>query len=640
MSQIILGTAGHIDHGKTALIKALTGVDLDRLKEEKERGITIELGFASLSLSSDQKIGIVDVPGHERFVKRMVAGAGGIDIVMLIVAADDGIMPQTKEHFEICQLLDIKHGLIVITKKDLVDPEWLELVKDDINQLITGTFLEGAPIIPVSSITQEGISRVISAIEQIIPKVGEKSSAGIPFLPVDRIFTMKGFGTVATGTLISGKIRLGETVEVLPSCLQAKIRGLQVHNDAVEISLAGQRTAINLKSFEKGAIKRGDVLSLPDQLKPTHRFDVKLEIIPDASNPLKHGEEVRLHLFTSQTKARIISYAGNVLEPGGSYFVQLRFAEPLVSIPGARFVIRNIDASRTIGGGIILSPHPPKHRRKDPDTLAWFQMLQDKRLEDIVATLARNAGVNGISRNELLRQANAPTEQIKKTWKELKGKKMLVEINADLHQAIHSETFLSYQNRLETILKEYHQKNPLNSGMLLEEAKHRLKIKQSNKFYGFLLQTMEKKGAIKTREDAIYLAGHQISLTPGQMKLKTAVESAISSKELAPPTLRELSDQFAVPSSEIKTILKLSVQEKIFVKVKEDLWFARQHLSGLSQKLVEYLKTNKELTPGDFKKITGLSRKYSIPLLEYFDREKITIRVGDKRLLRESKSLG
>ncbi|MCD6353538.1 MAG: selenocysteine-specific translation elongation factor [Proteobacteria bacterium] len=640
MSQIILGTAGHIDHGKTALIKALTGVDLDRLKEEKERGITIELGFASLSLSSDQRIGIVDVPGHERFVKRMVAGAGGIDIVMLIVAADDGVMPQTREHFAVCQLLGIKHGLIVITKKDLVEPEWLDLVKDDIKQLIKGTFLDGAPIIPVSSITREGITHVVSAIEQIVPNVGEKASDGIPFLPVDRIFTMKGFGTVATGTLISGTIRLGETLEVLPAGLQAKVRGLQVHNSAVEASLAGQRTAINLKGFEKGFIKRGDVLSLPDLLEPAHRFDVRLELLPDAPAPLKHGEEVRLHLFTSQTLARIISYENNVLEPGGSYFVQLRFAEPLVSIPGARFVIRNIDASRTIGGGIILSPHPPKHRRKDPNTRIWFQMLEDKKLEDILATLARNAGINGITRKDLLRQVNAPAGEIEKTWKDLKKKKMVVEINPDSHQAIHCETLIAYENRLETILKEYHRQNPLKTGMLLEEAKNRLGIKQSNKFYDCLIQAMEKKGSIKTRDDAIHHAGHQISLTPGQTKLKTDIESALSSMGLTPPTLRELTDQFSVSPSEIKTILKLSVQERSVVRVKEELWFAREHIALLAQKVIEYLKENKELTPGDFKKITGISRKYSIPLLEYFDREKITVRVGDKRLLRESKSLG
>jgi len=324
MTQIILGTAGHIDHGKTALMKALTGIDLDRLKEEKERGITIELGFTSLALSSNLRIGVVDVPGHEKFIKRMVAGAGGIDIVILVVAADDGVMPQTREHLDICQLLNIKHGLIAVTKIDLVEPEWLELVKDDINQLTKGTFLEGAPIIPVSTITGEGIPQLISVLENIAPEIDKKSSDGLCFLPVDRVFTIKGFGTVVTGTLISGGIKVGETLEVLPVGLPVKVRGLQVYNNTVETSLAGQRTAINLQGVEKGSLKRGDILSHPDILKPSHRFDVRLRILSDVPQPLKHGDLIRLHLFTAQTTARIISYAGNILKPGGLYYAQLR----------------------------------------------------------------------------------------------------------------------------------------------------------------------------------------------------------------------------------------------------------------------------------------------------------------------------
>jgi len=369
MTQLILGTAGHIDHGKTALMKALTNVDLDRLKEEKARGITIELGFASLALPSNLRLGIVDVPGHEKFIKRMISGAGGVDIVVLVVAADDGVMPQTREHLDICQLLNIRTGLVAITKVDLVDSEWLELVQEDITQIVKGTFLEGNPIIPVSTVTGEGIPQLVSAIENIARTIDKRFSKGLCFLPVDRIFTMRGFGTVVTGTLISGEIKVGNTIEILPSGIQAKVRKIQVHNNAVETSLGGQRTAVNLQGIEKGSLKRGDILSHPDTLRPSYRFDVRLKLLTDAPHPLKHGDQVRLHIFTAQTLARIICYEEGMLEPGGTYHVQLRSSDPIVTIPGARFIIRNPDATRTLRPP---SPQTPPKRSKNKDLVSDF----------------------------------------------------------------------------------------------------------------------------------------------------------------------------------------------------------------------------------------------------------------------------
>lgn len=640
MTHVILGTAGHIDHGKTALIRALTGIDLDRLKEEKERGITIELGFASLPLSPDQRIGVVDVPGHEKFIKRMVAGAGGIDIVILIVAADDGIMPQTKEHFDICQLLDIRHGLIAITKTDLVEPEWVEMVKDDISHLVKGSFLDGVPIVPVSSVTGEGIPLIIAALKTIVPKIHQKSSQGLCFLPIDRIFTMKGFGTVATGTLISGKIAVGDNLEILPQGTKVKARGVQVYNESVPFSLAGQRTAINLQGAEKQWLQRGDVLSHPDSLKTSYRFDVRVRLLADTENPLKHGDQARIHLFTSQTKARVISYEGNVLAPGQSCYAQLRLSEPLASIPGARFILRNPTATRTIGGGTILDPHPPRHRRNDPGTKAWFHVLDDKKLDVIVTTLTRERGTTGITQKELFRRVAAPLDQIEKTWRNLIEARVIIEINLDSHQSVHAETLQSHMQKLQALLQEYHLQYPLKPGIPLEEARQKLGMDIPEKFFECLIQEMKKRGEIGVAGEVVHDTRHRIALSADQMKIKGEIEGLIVSQGLTPPTFRDLLTQFNISPETLKNFLSLSAKQGTVVKVKDDLYFSKNCLSDLRDKLIEFLKVNKELTPADFKELTGVSRKYSIPILEYFDREKVTMRSGDKRLLRDRKSLG
>jgi len=640
MIQLILGTAGHIDHGKTALMKALTNVDLDRLKEEKERGITIELGFASLTLPSGLRLGIVDVPGHEKFIKRMISGAGGVDLVLLAIAADDGVMPQTREHLAICQLLNIETGLVAITKVDLVDAEWLELVREDVAQVVKGTFLEGKPVIPVSAITGEGLPGLLSALESIAGTVRKRGSKGLCFLPVDRVFTMRGFGTVVTGTLISGQLSVGDTVEVLPSGFQAKVRKIQVHNDVVETSLAGQRTAVNLQGIEKSSLQRGENLSHPDTLKPSYRFDVRLTLLAGAPHHLKHGDQVRLHIFTAQTLARIICYEEGVLEPGGSYNIQLRFSDPLVTIPGARFIIRNPDATSTLGGGEVFDPHPPKHRRNDSQTNIWFQTFQGKKLEPILTAIAIASGVKGITKREILGRAHAPLEEIEATWGHLHKTKTLVEINPESHLSVHSVMIHACEQKLETLIKAYHQQNPMKPGMPAMEARHRLGLEVSARLFDYLLQEMKKKGAIGTSGEIVCHADHEVALKPEQVALKRDIEALYRSHGLTPPTLRELAAQFSAAPEVITNLLNLSVQEGTLLKVKDDLYFCKEHLAQLKKRLVEYLRENKELTPGEFKNMTDISRKYLIPLLEYFDREKITMRVGDKRLLRDGKSAG
>jgi selenocysteine-specific elongation factor SelB len=640
MTNIILGTAGHIDHGKTALIKALTGVDLDQLKEEKERGITIELGFTSLSIPGDQMIGVVDVPGHEKFIKRMIAGAGGIDLVMLVVAADDGVMPQTREHLEICHLLDIKYGLIALTKIDLVEPDWVELIREDLLKLVKGTFLEGAPIVPVSALTGKGIPQLISTIEALVPKIKKTFSGGLAFLPIDRVFSMKGFGTVVTGTLISGEISIGETIEILPEGLQAKVRGIQAHNSQIETAHAGQRTAINLQGVERSFFKRGDILSHPGTLEPSFRFDVWLKILPDIPQPIKHGDEIRFHLFTTQTLARVISYEGNVLEPDGEYFAQVRFSEPMTTIPGARFVIRNIDASRTIGGGQVLDPHPQKHRRNDPATKDWFKILHANNLETILTTLALTYGLEGMTQKEVLRRISALPKEIEKVWKSLLQSKTLVEVNPETQHAFHKEILVNHEQRLKTLLQDFHKNHPLKPGLPLEEARQRLGRRVSEELFKYFINELKTKGDIEVSGVVIHQTSHKVSLKAEQVKLKNEIEGALRTHGLTPPTVREFAAQVSISPEEIKNLLGLLVTEEKLIKVKDDLYFLKEQIVELKQKLIFFLEKNKELTPGDFKEITGVTRKYAIPLLEYFDREKVTMRKGDVRLLRERKQAG
>ncbi len=637
MSTIILGTAGHIDHGKTSLIKALTNEDLDRLKEEKERGITIELGFGSLSLSTRDRIGIVDVPGHEKFIRRMVAGAGGIDIVMLVVAADDGVMPQTKEHLDICQLLGIRYGLVALTKIDLVDEEWLEMVKEDVADLVKGTFLQGAPTIPVSAVTGEGLPALLAAIELLIPKVAPRTTDGPCFLPIDRIFTMKGFGTVVTGTLISGVARIGETLEILPQKIRAKVRGLQVHGKAVESSVAGQRTAINLQGIEKRGLERGEVLAHPDALEPSYRFDAQLTILPDSHQPLKHGDQVRLHLFTATTVARVISYEGNVLARGKSYPVQLRLDNPLASIPGARFVIRTINATRTIGGGVILDPHPPRHHRGDPAIKSWFETLQGNNLEKIITVLARQSEAQGITKKEIKGRVAAPTNQIAEAWMRLTDFGTLVPISPESNYAVHQETLAAYKGWLVQVLISFHNLNPLKAGMPLKEAEQQLGQGIAPRFYEYLFQHAEQEGVVEIRGNSLRLADHKISLSVQQVELKEKLASLFSSTGLTPPSVNELLKTLDVSKADLAGLLELLVKERIVVKIKDDLYFATAAVSDLKEHLVRFFQENAELAPGSLKEMTGISRKYAIPLLEYFDREKFTMRVGDKRILRERK---
>ncbi len=635
MKQIILGTAGHIDHGKTSLVKALTGIDTDRLKEEKERGITIELGFAHLDLPGGQRLGIIDVPGHERFVKNMVAGASTIDLVMLVIAADEGVMPQTREHLDICTLLGIQKGLVVLTKIDLVAEDWLELVREDVRESLQGTFLAEAPMVAVSSATGQGLSELIAALARLSAEVEGKSSAGIFRLPIDRVFTMRGFGTVVTGTAVSGTLRVGETVTVYPQEIQAKVRGIQVHNQDTEQVRAGLRTAINLQGVEKTTVQRGNVVASANGLRPTTRVDIHLRLLPSAPKPLKHRTQVRFHTGTLEILGRVVLLEAEELKPGQGQFAQLRFAEPVAVLPGDRAVIRSYSPIQTLGGAEVLNVMPQKHRRFAPEVIEGLRVFRSGSDSEKTARQVLLAGAEGISRLQLGQVSAYPAKKLDELLSELLSRKILIQWDKENPSFLHQQELDRLYQVMEKELAAYHRANPLKIGLLKEELKSRLPQIRDTKLFNFLLARMTEQQRLVQEREWVRLVDHRVRLQEEQERIRDTLEKTYLRHGLQPPYFKELVGMF--PKQQPKAVLDLLVQEGRLVKVKEDLYFHRQALETLKQRLIEWLKEKGSITTAEFKDLTQAPRKYTIPLLEYFDAQQVTMRVEDRRLLRESR---
>jgi selenocysteine-specific elongation factor len=632
--QIILGTAGHIDHGKTALIKALTGTDTDRLKEEKLRGITIVLGFAALDLPSGRHIGIVDVPGHERFVKNMVAGATGIDIVALVIAADDGIMPQTREHLEICDLLGISHGFVAVTKVDLVDKEWLELVIDDIQQFLQGTFLQDTPIIPVSSITGQGIPEILATLEKLCGEVEGRFPDGYLRLPVDRVFTIKGFGTVVTGTLISGKVSVGDNVMIYPTGIASKVRGIQVHNEAAETATAGLRTAINFQGLDKSVINRGAVVATPNTLKPTYMVDVWLRYLKSVEKPLKNRTKIRFHTGTSEVLGYVVLVDREEILPGEDAIVQCRLNAPVVVMRDDHFVIRSYSPIHTIGGGRIIDPLPQKYKR-GRITARDMQPLLDGELESIVNYHMTKAGFEGITFTDLIIMTNQTERKLTQTFQHLLSVKRIILWDRENQVYINGVTFGNLKEIIQNILRAYHEKNPLKGGISKEELKSKLPGGINSKLFNLLVQDMIKEGLLIQVKDTIRLATHEVALEGDQYKIRRELEEIYLRSGLQPPYFKDLVNMISGTSKTATDILFHMVEEGVLIKVKDNLYFHKTAIERLKNELAAYLKTHNEITTPQFKDMTGASRKYTIPLLEYFDAIKLTLRIGDNRRLRE-----
>ena len=635
MKQIILGTAGHIDHGKTSLIKAVTGTDTDRLKEEKERGITIELGFAALDLPSGQHLGIVDVPGHEKFVKNMVAGATGIDIVVMVIAADEGVMPQTREHMEICTLLGIRHGFVALTKIDLVDEEWLELAQEDVREFIAGTFLEGAPIVPVSATKGEGLQEFIRVLDELSAGVPERPHSNLFRLPVDRVFSMKGFGTVITGSLLSGQVRAGDTIMIYPSGITSKVRGVQVHNKSVQQALAGQRTAINFQGLEKAAIERGQTLAFPGTLSPSYMVDVSLLYLNSNKKALKTRTRVRFHTGTSEILGNLILLDREEIKPGENAAAQLRLDVPVSLVKDDRYVIRSYSPVRTIGGGAVLNPMPPKHKRFRKDVIDGLSRIDALSPEELVSFCVDRSGYRGATFNDLVVMTNIVDKTLEQLIQGLLSKKQIIQVDKENRLFLHASIFTALKQNLRQTLQAYHKANPLRIGIQKEELRSKIPSTLNAKIFTLLLNQMIKDEEIAAEEDTVRLFAHKISLGADQQDIRKRIIAEYSRSGLQPPWFKELSAELKTDPARSAEVLRLLVEEGQLVKVKEDLYFAAGVVKDLQERLVDFLTRNGEISTPQLKEMTGVSRKYVIPLIEYFDSRNVTIRIGDIRKLRK-----
>ncbi|MFH1035907.1 MAG: selenocysteine-specific translation elongation factor [Pseudomonadota bacterium] len=633
MKQIVLGTAGHIDHGKTSLVKALTGTDTDRLKEEKARGITIELGFAFLDLPSGQRLGIVDVPGHEKFVKNMVAGATGVDLVALVIAADEGVMPQTREHLDICSLLGVRTGLVVLTKTDMVDEEWLGLVQEDVADYLEGTFLAGAPIVPVSSTTRQGLDELIGIIDQMVSGLEERPAFGPWRLPVDRVFTMKGFGTVITGTAVGGTLDLGQEVEIYPRDVKARVRGLQVHNQEVQQARRGQRTAINLQGVEKAVIERGDVVATPGSLKPSLWVDVECAALKDMLRPLKHRAPIRFHTGTGEIMGRVMFLDRDDLKPGEHCYCQVRLESPVAVMAGDRYVLRSYSPVATVAGGIILHPHPGRHKRRRPEITDDLATLQLGSPAERVAVHARLAGEAGITAHGLMRLINLPGKDLERLLTDMLNKHEVIRFDKEGGRMIARPVQEELTDKAISLLTEFHQNQPLKPGMSREEFKQRLSPGIEAKLFAHLLRKLSDEGKLIVDKDLLKLPDHQVRLAGGAQALRARLEQAYAQGGLTPPLFKEVTEKD--DKKEAKQVMQVLINEGVLVKLKDDLYYHAEALNEIKARLTAYFAEHERMGAQQFKEITGLSRKYLIPLLEHFDVTQVTIRVGDERVLRK-----
>jgi selenocysteine-specific elongation factor len=626
---VVVGTAGHIDHGKTSLVKALTGTDTDRLPEEKARGITIDLGFAFLAEPDGLMIEIVDVPGHERFVKNMLAGVGGIDLAMLVIAADEGVMPQTREHLAICSLLHIRTGLVVLTKTDMVESDWIELVRDDVASLVRGTFLEGAPVVAVSAKTGAGLDELRATLRRLADAVPARGVEQLARLPIDRVFTIKGFGTVVTGTLAAGALGVDDRVEVFPRGLVAKVRGLQVHGQAVERAAAGQRTAVNLQGLERAAVERGDVIGHAGTLSATTLVDVVLEMLPDAARSLESRDRVRLHTGTSEIMARALLLDGAELAPGQRGFARLRLEAPLVALAGDRFVIRSYSPIVTIGGGTILDTDPPRLKR--PARLAHLKMLESGDPESVVEEQVRGAGVGGIRLPALVARVPFGPARTRALLDALAAAEKVTAVDRDW--SLHADAVARLRALITGALEQFHRAQPLRAGMSREE----LRVRAANadeRIFAHVLGGLDAEGVVRVDRDKVRLASHELRLNATQQAAVDRLEREFREAQAAPPSAEEALARAGLAGDEQHELFQLLLESRKLVRVKESLFFHAAALETIQDKLVALLRERKEIGPGDIKDLLGISRKYAIPLLEYFDARRVTARVGERRVLR------
>jgi selenocysteine-specific elongation factor len=645
VKRIVVGTAGHIDHGKTALVRALTGIDTDRLAEEKRRGITIELGFAHLPLPGGTVAGVVDVPGHERFVRAMAAGASGVDLVMLVVAADEGVMPQTREHLDICRLLGVARGVVVVTKSDLLPglgADWLPLLEEEIRAACVGTFLEAAAILPVSARTGEGIPALVEALGALAAEVPERPADGPLLLPVDRAFTLKGFGTVVTGTLLSGTVTEADALVLVPpspSVGELRARSVQVHGKGAPRASAGQRTAVNLPGVEAQAISRGQALAHPGVVPPTSILDVELTLLEAAPRPIRHRSRLLLHVGTAQVPCAVALVDGrDEVPPGGGGFAQLRLAAPVAALPGQRFILRGFRTiegrGKTVGGGRVLAILPRKRRRGRPENAGQLRLLAGTDGDARLAVVLEMAGPAGLPADALVGRTALSPRAVQAALDRLGARGQALLFDRDRRSWVAGPVATDLRERLLAALRDFHAAQPLAAGAGREELRGRLPPVTDPRLFQRLVTQLAEKGELVLDGDRVRLHGHVAASGGKGGALKDRIAELLREGGLTPPRVVDLPELSGASAADVTAVLKLLAADRAAVRVSTEIWFDAAAVEALRVRLVEHLRANQQIDTQAFKELVGATRKHVIPLAEYFDREKVTLRVGEKRVLR------
>jgi len=624
----IIGTAGHIDHGKSSLVRALTGTDPDRLAEEQERGMTIDLGFAFLN----ENIAIIDVPGHEKFIRNMVAGVSTIDLALLVIAADDGIMPQTREHFDILKLLQLRHGIIALTKIDIVEKEWLEIVHEDIRSWIRGSFLEAAPIVPVSSQTSEGIAELRRLLITKAEETPSRNDRGIFWMPVDRSFTIKGHGTVVTGSVLSGEIHDGDSIELLPAQQTLRLRGIQTHGRTTARAQLGDRAALNVMNVSKNDIHRGDVLATPGSVEPSSRIDVKLSTLPSAAHPLAGRTRLRLHLGTREVMARVRLLDRDKLPAGASCYAQLILEEPVVALKREPFIIRFYSPQFTIGGGIILDAHPPLHRRHDRDILEHLKRLEDLNPVEIVISALVAIDKPPIKLIDLAKELGLTPMALEAIVQELVSQKIIY-LRGNL--LLHRQNFHRLKVKIIESLGLFHTKEPLRPGMIKSALS--LQVKTGLPFFEATLEELTAEQLIAQQDDVIRLADFAIHLNPAEEKQAEKIMAILAGSPFLTPPPKIIAQMSGLSNDEIQhTLTALQGMGRI-VRLDEDIYFTTAALAEVEKKLEQFAPEDSEFGVGEFRELLNTTRKFALPLLNYFDEKGITERIGEKRRISQKK---
>jgi selenocysteine-specific elongation factor len=631
LKSVIIGTAGHIDHGKSALVEALTGTHPDRLAEEKRRGITIDLGFAFLE-ENGVRFGLVDVPGHERFVSNMLAGAAGIDLVLLVIAADESIKPQTREHFDICRLLGVKRGVVALTKSDLVDADTLGLVRLEVEEYLRGSFLEQAAIVPVSAKTGIGLNELKNALHTAASEVSGKDAARYFRLPIDRAFAMKGFGTVVTGTLVSGSVAAEDEVELFPEGKRLRVRGVQSGGKSVERAIAGQRTAVNLAGIDHDAVKRGMTLAAPGHFRTTRRADARLTLLPSARK-LKQRAKVHFHAGTTETIAEIFLYGVSTLSPGQTSFAHLRLQDEVLLLPGDRFIVRQFSPVITIGGGVVLDPLAKRPLVRDTGRAAFLETLESGKREELLAAMTERA-LLGLPLDDIVARTGWFEGEVREAAQNLVKAGNIKVVSAEPLILLGRKAFDEVRRKIADRVERFHRENLLSPGIAREDLRASLGRRVREETFRAALEELASERKLDVQGELVKRAGSQIALQPEEAQAKGEIEKAFADAGLAVPSVKEVLAKLSVEAKRAEKLLQILLREKILVRVSPELIFHRDALAHLKVRLAEHKKAKGErISVPAFKDLTGITRKYAIPLLEYLDRERVTRRAGDERVI-------